>query len=214
MSFYCNHDRVVPADIRGATTRCLDCNAMIQPRMSAHTDPVNHPQHYTSQREARPVSALRVIGIDPGPMLGIVELHFHNGVIVAPAALQCTSGLAVPMLEALLAKNSDTWPRTLVQIERFVVGRGSMKSGRHGAVTRNQVGALKEIAREHCGDWMFERSAAAVKPWATDDRLARAGLLEPTKGMTHARDAARHALFCAVRDGGIPDPLSTRSKTA
>jgi hypothetical protein len=47
-----------------------------------------------------------------------------------------------------------------------------------------------------------------VKPWATDERLEAAGLLDLTKGMRHARDAARHALFTAVKDGGVPDPLS------
>jgi hypothetical protein len=52
-----------------------------------------------------------------------------------------------------------------------------------------------------------------VKPWATDERLAAAGLLDPTKGMRHARDAARHALFCAVRDFGLPDPLSAKART-
>jgi len=154
------------------------------------------------------MSALRVIGVDPGPVPGIVALHFDRVRLGPVDVIQCSAGVSGEILDHLLS--IPLWPRTLVQIERFVVGRGSMKSGRHGAVTRNQVGALKEIARTHCGDWVFERSAAAVKPWAVDDRLARAGLLEPTKGMTHARDAARHALFCAVRDGGIPDPLSTR----
>jgi hypothetical protein len=50
-----------------------------------------------------------------------------------------------------------------------------------------------------------------VKPWATDTRLAAAGLMEPTTGMRHARDAARHALFAAVKTYGLPDPLSARA---
>jgi hypothetical protein len=50
-----------------------------------------------------------------------------------------------------------------------------------------------------------------VKPWAVDKRLHAAGLLDMTAGMRHARDAARHALFCAVKDYGLPDPLSSKA---
>jgi hypothetical protein len=57
----------------------------------------------------------------------------------------------------------------------------------------------------------YARSAADVKPWATDTRLQAAGLLDLTKGMRHARDAARHALFCAVCDFGLTDPLSRKA---
>ena len=42
--------------------------------------------------------------------------------------------------------------------------------------------------------------------------MAAAGLLEPTKQLRHARDAARHALFAAVADCGIPDPLSRKAR--
>jgi hypothetical protein len=86
-------------------------------------------------------------------------------------------------------------------------------------VTRDLIGTLQEVWEEHDstaegrrGARWFQRPAAHVKPWATDERLEAAGLLEATKGMRHARDAARHALFAACKDGGIPDPLSKRSR--
>lgn len=160
---------------------------------------------------------LRVVGIDPGPIPGIVILDYADG---SPAidVVQCSSRTAPTVLAALL---EDRAVATLVQIERFVVGRRAGRSSTPGAgeTTRNLVGALREVwedfdstADGRLGGRWFERSASAVKPWATDIRLAQLGLLEPTKGMGHARDAARHALFAACHDGGIPDPLSTRSK--
>ena len=56
------------------------------------------------------------------------------------------------------------------------------------------------------------RPAATVKPWATDERLKKAGLLAVCHGMPHAADAMRHLLYRAVRDAGVPDPLSRRGK--
>jgi hypothetical protein len=51
-----------------------------------------------------------------------------------------------------------------------------------------------------------------VKPWATDKRLTAAGLLAMTAKMADARDACRHALYTAVHDAGIPDPLSAAGR--
>lgn len=56
------------------------------------------------------------------------------------------------------------------------------------------------------------RSAAEVKGWATDERLKAAGILDKLQGMRHAKDAARHALFHAVRSGVLVDPLSKEWK--
>ena len=58
------------------------------------------------------------------------------------------------------------------------------------------------------GSWIW-RSASDVKPWARG-RLARAGLLDMTVKSVDARDAAMHALFSAVHDAGLPDPLSRK----
>ncbi|HEU4567679.1 MAG TPA: hypothetical protein VFR99_06550, partial [Marmoricola sp.] len=116
---------------------------------------------------------------------------------------------------------------TLVQVERFVVGRRSGRSSTAaaGEVTRSMIGVLREVwegfdstSTGRLGGRWFERSAANVKPWATDQRLQACvlpggtSLWLQTAGMRHARDAARHALFAAVHDGGLPDPLSSKAR--
>lgn len=148
-------------------------------------------------------SGTTVIGVDPGPTPGIVRLRYSPGLVLEDAdVVQCSATAFYDVLLALGPYSAH------VCVERFVVSRRSMSSRTAGAgeVTRDQVGALQTAYSATL------RTAAAVKPWATDARLDAAGLLEACKGMRHARDAARHALFAAVRDHGVPDPLSRRSQ--
>jgi hypothetical protein len=161
-----------------------------------------------------------VIGIDPGPIAGVVRIQLEQqgnvgglgGVqLVDVQALQVTPDILTCILEALTRDD-----RAALALERFVVGPRSGRSSTPsaGLTTRNLVGQIEWWAREGYTEAFIQRpelharSAAEVKPWATDERLDAAGLLELTKGMRHARDAARHALYCAVRDYGLPDPLS------
>lgn len=153
----------------------------------------------------------RVFGVDPGPAPGIVMLHIDGRRIQWAHAIQCTAGVSIEIIGSLLTNGRAAWPLTIIATERFVVGRGSQRSGKAGRVTRDLVGQLQLLASEH-EDGYVERSASEVKPWATDVRLGHAGLLEPTKGMTHARDGGRHALFAAVKHGCLPDPLSKEFK--
>lgn len=161
---------------------------------------------------------LRVVGIDPGPVPGIVVLSYDEGRLRKAEAVQCSASLAAPVLAALLEGRHTA---TVVQIEAFVPGRNARKAGGASAITRDLVGQLRQVweafdssASGRLGGHWFQRAAGEVKPWATDHRLDAAGLLDTTKGMRHARDAARHALFCAVRDGGVPDPLSRKAAHA
>lgn len=154
---------------------------------------------------------VQFIGIDPGPIPGIVLLRGATSHVV-----QCSASLAPAVLHALL--EYDVGCPAVVQIEAFVPGRKARAAGQASAATRDLIGQLRQIWEDfdstsdgRLGGHWFQRSAGEVKPWATDERLEAAGLLEATRGMRHAKDAARHALFCAVRDGGIPDPLSKRS---
>lgn len=149
-----------------------------------------------------------VIGIDPGPVVGAVRLHLSTTkALYAADALQCTPDILLSILDAISRQ-----ALTAVAIERFVVGsraaRSSTPSG--GAEARRIVSLLCDWAAAEDLPVIL-RSAADVKPWATDERLKVAGLLEATKGMRHARDAARHALFCAVSAYGLPDPLSRKA---
>lgn len=146
---------------------------------------------------------VRVIGIDPGPTPGIVRLHAQDGRLVErwTHVVQCSHNVTAEILGAFLAGGEY---RTIVQVERFVVrGRATPDQ----SLTRDLVGLVQFVV-EDVGARYLERGASQVKPWATDERLAAAGLLDATTGMRHARDAARHALFAAVKDGGLPDPLS------
>lgn len=152
--------------------------------------------------------ALRAIGVDPGPVPGLVLLEFDERRLARIEVIQCSRGVAPLLFRALL---TDSPVRTVVQVERYVVSRRSGRSSSAGAgeATRDLVGALaNEFGVHSINAELHERAAGHVKPWATNDRLERAGLLDACKGMRHARDAARHALYVAVHDGGIPDPLS------
>lgn len=157
-----------------------------------------------------------VIGIDPGPTPGIVALHDSTIPARRPAAsvIQCDHDSAILFVRAILS-TVDTGMAgcrlPILAVEQFVVGprAACSRTPSAGAVTRNLIAALRQefAAAVH----LRQRPAAAVKPWASDVRLAAAGLLDATRGMTHARDAARHALYAAVRDQLMYDPLSART---
>lgn len=156
--------------------------------------------------------AVAVVGIDPGPVPGLVVLPGGDS---EPWVVQCSAQLAPAVLQRLLEAELCCRP-VLVGVEDFVVrGRAARSaSAAAGAQTRDLIGRLEAVAWQ-AGErvLLHKRAAAQVKPWATDGRLAAAGLLEPTTGMRHARDAARHALFTAVIEGIRPDPLSKKVTT-
>lgn len=158
------------------------------------------------------MTAVRVIGVDPGPTPGIVLLRFNGGPFGIAHVVQCTHLIAPSIFKMLL--EIDPVTPTIVGIEKFVM-RGKYAGTKAGGVTQDLIGELRTVVlfEGRAGGRFFERTASEVKAWATDDRLQAAGLIDATKGMTHARDAARHALFAAVKDGGIPDPLSKKART-
>ena len=160
------------------------------------------------------MSTVSVIGIDPGPVPGIVWLRFADRVLDRVEVVQCTHEIAPPVISIVL---SSAWESdvTLVQVEQFVVGRRSARSStpKAGQVTRELIGCIQQTC-QGVGIPMALQNASRVKTWATDERLDKAGLLEATKGMRHAKDAARHALFVAVCDAGQPDPLSKEWRSA
>ncbi len=152
---------------------------------------------------------LFVLGVDPGETSGVVALSYRDGVLLTAQVFQCsaasTDWLVLALLDDLVGAMPDA--EVVLAVERFVVGprAARSRSAKAGATTRDLVGRL--TAPDHA--WRtVSRSASEVKPWATDERLEAAGLLAATKEMRHARDAARHSLYSAVADCGIPDPLS------
>lgn len=152
---------------------------------------------------------LYVVGIDPGPVVGIAGLLLDQRLaVVAVDVAQCTDRAALRVLEGLRPVQGIA---VVLAGERFVVGplAGRVRTPAGGRAARETMAQIAQWAHGHQLRYV-ERRAADVKPWATDTRLDRVGLLEPTRGMRHARDAARHALYAAVRDCGLVDPLSRK----
>lgn len=156
-----------------------------------------------------------VIGVDPGPIPGVIRLQLivdalgqQPSRLIGAEALQVTPGMLLTVIDGICA---DTLSAA-IGLERFVVGRRAARSATAaaGQRTRDMVGAVEAWAQARRVP-VHTRAAAEVKPWAVDKRLYAAGLLDITAGMRHARDAARHALFCAVKDYGLPDPLSRKA---
>jgi hypothetical protein len=151
-----------------------------------------------------------IVGIDPGPVVGVTRLFLGtvwDGRMLGESGV----GQVDPSLLGALLTGLEPY-RPTIAIERFVVGSraGRSATAKAGEEARNVVTYVDEWAAR-LGFPVFMRSAAEVKPWATDERLKAAGLLDITAGMRHARDAARHALFCAVKTYGLPDPLSRKA---
>jgi hypothetical protein len=153
-------------------------------------------------------SETNIIGVDPGPATGIVTLHWAPGVITWPPeirAYQCSAGTAPKLLKLLLEQ--EVW--TAGQIEHFV--HGNLPNSPTTVALENE---LADIA-ENWGLRLARRPMATVKPWASEKRLAAAGLIRavPAK-MVDARAAGRHAVYCAVNGAHLPDPLSKGARAA
>lgn len=150
-----------------------------------------------------------VVGIDPGPTPGVVGLNLTLTIVNADV-VQCRDKTLVPVLNGLW----DWYGSEMrLYVEQFVIGPRSARSRTPsgGKATRDLINEITRWAGQHAVRVPTLRQASEVKAWATDARLEAARLLELTKGMPHARDAARHALFAAVKDHGLPDPLSKRA---
>lgn len=147
-----------------------------------------------------------VIGIDPGETTGLFVLHVERP--ADSVAIQVLGASAVlPIVVALLDTHRMDLVAPIVAIEEFVVSNRAARSAtpKAGKQTRELIGALMAIDAN-----LVLRPAVTVKKWATDHRLLEAGLLERTKGMHHARDACRHALFAAVSVRLMRDPLAPK----
>jgi hypothetical protein len=150
---------------------------------------------------------MTTIGIDPGPTPGICVLGAGT-----PVLLQCDAESLIPLVGHFveLYEDLEQWGPLHLAVENWAVGPVNRTNVKAGDLIRDQVGQIRAFGTvgPDVKVYVHARTAAAVKPWATDRRLAAAGLLKRTTGMAHARDACRHALFSFVRDSGEPDPLS------
>lgn len=158
-----------------------------------------------------------IIGIDPGPVPGIAGLWFHETDTRATEArftfAQCDVVTCLDILDTWLRDSKLDTPNILIATEKFVVSARSARSATAsaGITTRAILQSVHDEVRR-LGITLVTRPAATVKPWADNERLNAAGLYRPTTGSTHARDAARHALYAAVHDGLYLDPLKRKKE--
>lgn len=150
------------------------------------------------------------IGMDPGPTPGLVALTYADLQLVDIRVVQCSANAVMDILRMWLPDTALGRAEYYFGVERFVIGKASMRSGSPGARTRDMVGEAIQAAAGRA--YVTQRTASQVKEWGTDLRLRRAGLYDATTGMQHARDGARHALYTAVAEGKIPDPLSRKAR--
>lgn len=148
-----------------------------------------------------------VLGIDPGETTGLCALEFSDGRLTNYWICQCNLDSATSVAKLFAEQR---YASTLWCTEKFVVSNraGRSSSSKAGANTRDLVGRLLAIA-EMREEPFYTRSASEVKTWATNNRLKSAGIA-PVGG--HSADAARHALFAAVKAGLCKDPLSKEWK--
>lgn len=149
---------------------------------------------------------MTTIGIDPGPTPGVCVLGAGT-----PILLQTDAASLIPLVGYFVELyEGDPSDPLHIAVEAWAVGPINRTAVKAAELIRDQIGELRGF--KTVGPFtkidVHTRTAAAVKPWATDRRLAAAGLLKRSTGMPHARDACRHALFSYVRDAGEPDPLS------
>jgi hypothetical protein len=156
------------------------------------------------------VSGQLFVGVDPGETTGLCLLPTINQSLGSPMLLQTNPAAAKIALASMLAFYQRDFAIS-VALEEFVVSQRAARSRTGpGQVTRSVIEDVAAVAVELRVP-VQRRRASDVKPWATDARLEAAGLAVP--GMRHARDAARQALFAAVKSGAVADPLSKAVRT-
>jgi hypothetical protein len=155
-----------------------------------------------------------VLGIDPGPSTGIAWLNLGSWPSDGAwaRAMQCDAATAPWLLTQIL---DDLEAQGLTGharggIEGFAPGRGA-GAAKHGSFVNRQVEELAGICAGY-GVPLTARYPVVVKTWATDRRLAAAGLLGITAKAPDARDSCRHALYTACQECSWPDPLSRKAR--
>lgn len=159
-----------------------------------------------------------VVGIDPGPRPGVFALRYSppeehdvRRRTAAPVLFECNADAMILLLRAILPSDVRL---IIISYEIYVVGNRSSKVKASGdnATTVRMCGQIQGLNYADSRIAIKRHPAAQVMPWASLERLERAGIEGLTKGMPHVRSAAKHALYAAVHDAGVIDPLSKLHK--
>lgn len=141
-----------------------------------------------------------ILGIDPGGTTGLCVVSW--GPTWAWNRPWQVKNITPDQLVKIITDERDRARRDLiVACEAFVPSRGH-RSTAGPRLTRDLIGAALSVDTK----LTVVRPAGQVKPWATDKRLVVFGM-NALRGLPHAADAARHALYAGVHDLGWPDPL-------
>jgi hypothetical protein len=148
-----------------------------------------------------------VIGIDPGPVTGLAVLEWGDVPLqwTVSQVAASSSGVLLARVRATLLDWQAGDSNVLVAAEDYVITNRTVRTAGRGA-QKITNGLASWLSMEGA----VMRSPGQVKPWASDERLRRAGVMDILQGMRHARDAARHALYAACHDRGLPDPLGRK----
>lgn len=158
------------------------------------------------------MSGILLIGLDPGKTTGVCLVRLpERNVAWSDSRIQREwFQFSYPQLHDFLlhyvrSTHSDTDTSWLFT-EGFVTGNGGGSKGKDADLTRAQITAAQNTL-----PYATHRTArpADVKPWATDKRLARAGLKYPWEGtaMRHTTDGGRVLSYLAVMNFLMRDPL-------
>lgn len=139
---------------------------------------------------------MRIVGIDPGPKPGICVLDLEWGKIYA---VTWAGDVWKP----------DAFEADVIAVEDFTIGHRTAKASAQQA-SKETIGQL-EFLRHYCrttpGVMIAQNTPASVKAFVTDKKLRAYNLYDqaPSK---HHRDAARHAVYVAIRLGKLSlDPV-------
>lgn len=131
---------------------------------------------------------MKVLGVDPGPHVGLANWTTENG-------LEHAVELTPELFQQVIARQVE-WADVLV-FEEFVIGgrRGSASN-----VTIEQIGVLKYLAALHGTTLAPSRPGAGTK-FLTPTKAKALGW--KVAGPDHIRSAAGHMLIYLVRTGAV-----------
>lgn len=119
---------------------------------------------------------MRLVALDPGGITG-AALHTRDG-------FQTFAQVAPEQVWIML----DNWKPEVVVMESFLFRQRTKVD----LTPVEVIGRVKEWCRQHDIDLVMQTPAQAKHFW-TDEKLKERGVYN--KGLPHANDAARHALY-------------------